>query len=144
MMWYLFLHCSESWKWKSFNCAWLFATPWTIQSLEFSRPEYWSGSPLPSAWYLPNPGIKPRSPTLQAVSLPDEPPGKPKNTGVSSLSLLQGIFPTQGLNWGLVHCKRILYQLSYQESHCSILFQFIPVVLVQSLSCAQLLRPHVL
>ena len=40
--------------------------------------------------------------------------GKPKNTGVGSLSLLQGIFLTQELNWGLLHCRRILYQLSYQ------------------------------
>ena len=44
---------------------------------------------------LPNPGIKPRSPTLQADSLPAEPQGKPKNTGMGSLSLLQQIFPTQ-------------------------------------------------
>ena len=43
---------------------------------------------------LPNPGIEPRSPELQADSLPAEPPGKPKNTGVGSLSLLQQIFPT--------------------------------------------------
>ena len=44
-----------------------------------------------------------------------EPQGKPKNTGVGSLSLLQGIFPTQKSNhglWGLLHCRRILYQLS--------------------------------
>ena len=47
---------------------------------------------------LPNPGIKPRSPTLQADILPAEPPGKPKNSGVGSLSLLQGTFPTQELN----------------------------------------------
>ena len=45
-----------------------------------------------------------------------EPPGKPKNTGVSSLSLLQGIFQTQELNQGLLHCRQILYQLSYQGS----------------------------
>ena len=48
-----------------------------------------------------------------------EPQGKPKNTGVGSLSLLQGIFPTQKLNhglWGLLHCRWILYQLSYQGS----------------------------
>ena len=37
-----------------------------------------------------------------------------QNTGVGSLSLLQGIFPTQELNWGLLHCRQILYQLSYQ------------------------------
>ena len=47
------------------------------QSMEFSRPEYWSGQPLPSPGDLPNPGIKPRSPALQEDSLPAEPPGKP-------------------------------------------------------------------
>ena len=58
---------------------------------------------------LPNPGIKPRSPALQADSLPSEPPGKPKNTGVGSLSLLQGIFLTQELNWGLMYYGWSLY-----------------------------------
>ena len=65
---------------------------------------------------LPNAGIKPRSPTLQADSLPAEPQGKPKNTGGCSLSLLQGIFLVQELNHGLLHCRLILYQLSYQGS----------------------------
>jgi len=65
---------------------------------------------------LPNPGIKPWSPALQVDSLPTEPPRKPKNTGVGSLSLLQEIFPTQELNWGLLYCGQILYQLSYQGS----------------------------
>ena len=49
--------------------------------------------------------------------------GKPKNTGVGSLSLLQQIFPTQELNRGLWHCRRILYQLSYQGSHDALLLQ---------------------
>ena len=57
-----------------------------------------------------------RCPTLQADSLPAEPQGKPKNTGVGSLSLLEGIFPTQELNRGLLHCRQILYQMSYQGS----------------------------
>ena len=61
---------------KSHSCVWLFATPWTVQSMEFSRPEYWSGS----------------------------------------FSLLQGIFPTQGSNLGLLHCRWILYQLSHKGS----------------------------
>ena len=61
-----------------------------------------------------HPGIEPRSPTLQADSLPAEPQGKPKNTGVGSLSLLQQIFLIQELNRGLLHCRQILYQLSYQ------------------------------
>ena len=56
------------------------------------------------------------SPTLQADSLPSEPPGKPKNTGVGSLSLLQRIFLTQESNCGLLHCRQNLFQLSYQGS----------------------------
>ena len=51
---------------------------------------------------------------MQTDSLPSEPPGKPKNSGVGSLSLLQGIFLTPELNQGLLHCRWILYQLSYQ------------------------------
>src|SRR5574337_1118862 len=93
-------------------------TPWTIQSMEFSRPEYWSGYPFPSPGDLPNPGIEPRSSTLQADCLPAEPQGKPKNTGVGSLSFLQWIFPTQEWNQGLLHCRRILYQPSYKGSPC--------------------------
>ena len=61
-------------------------------------------------------GIEPRYPTLQVDSLPSEPPGKPMNTGVGSLFLLQGIFPTQESNQGLLHCRQILSQLSYQGS----------------------------
>ena len=53
---------------------------------------------------------------LWVNSLPAEPQGKPKNIGVGSLSPLQGIFPTQELNWGLLHCRRTLYQLSYEGS----------------------------
>ena len=52
---------------------------------------------------------------MQADSLPDEPQVKSKNTGVGSLSLLQGIFPTQESNWGLLYYRWILYQLSYQS-----------------------------
>ena len=51
----------------------------TVLALEFSRPEYWSGEPFPSPGHLPNPGIKPRSPVLQADSLPAEPQGKLQN-----------------------------------------------------------------
>ena len=60
------------------------------------------------------PRIKPRSPALQADSLPAEPQGKHKNTGVGCLSLLQRIFPTQESNQDLLRCKRILFQLSYE------------------------------
>ena len=78
------------------------------------------GSSLPRD--LSNPGIEPRSPALQMDSLPSEPPGKPKNTGVGSLFLLQGIFPTQESNWGLLHCRQILYlHLRYTlATRCSV------------------------
>jgi len=66
--------------------------------MEFSGPEYWSRQPFPSQGDLPNPGIKARSPALQVNSLSAEPQGKPENTGVGSLSLLQQIFPTQESN----------------------------------------------
>ena len=60
--------------------------------------------------------MEPRSPALQADSLPAEPQGKSKNTGIGRLSLLQLIFLTQESNQGLLHCRWILYQLSYEGS----------------------------
>ena len=92
--------------------------------MEFSRPEYWSREPFPSPGDLPKPGIEPRSSILQADSLPAEPQGKPKNSRVGGLSLLQWIFPTQELNRGLLHCRWILYQLSYEESPNNPFFKF--------------------
>ena len=61
----------------------LFATPWTVAhqaplSIEFSRQEYWSGLPFLPLGDIPDPGIEPRSPTLQSDTLPSEPPGKEK------------------------------------------------------------------
>ena len=99
----------------------VFATPWTIAiqfplSMEFSRQEYWSGLPFPSPGNLSKPGIKPRSPTVWVDSLPAEPQGKPKKTGVGSLSLLQRIFLTQQSNRGLLLCRWLLFQPSYQRS----------------------------
>ena len=67
------MRITHQWTWKSLSCVQLFATPWTIQSMELSRPEY-------------------------------------------CLSFLQGIFPTQGSNPGLLHCRWILYQLSQKGS----------------------------
>ena len=97
----VYIKKQRKWKWKSLSRVWLFMTPWTIEFMEFSRPEYWSGLPFPSSGDLPNPGMEPRSPALQADSLPAETQGKPKNTGVSipsSISLLQQIFPAQESN----------------------------------------------
>ena len=73
-------------KVKSLSRVQLFATPWTVAyqaplSLGFSRQEYSSGFPFPSPGDLPNPGIEPGSPTLQADALSSEPPGKPHING---------------------------------------------------------------
>ena len=162
-----------------------------MQSMEFSRPEYWSGELFPSPGGLPNSGIELRSLTLQVDSLPAEKQGKPQilewvaypfsrgpsqprnqtgvswvaggypycgilfslikewdsdscynmseicsvlsdslqphglyspwnspgqNTGVGSLFLLQGIFPTQGSNPGLPHGRQILYQMNHSKA----------------------------
>ena len=71
-------------KVKSLSCVRLFAIPWTVVyqaslSMGFSRQEYWSGLPFPSPGDIPDPGIEPRSPALQADALPSEPQGKPRN-----------------------------------------------------------------
>ena len=69
---------------KSVSCSVMSnsVSPWTVAcqaplSMESSRQEYWSRLPFPSPEDLPDPEIKPRSPTLQADSLPSKSPGKP-------------------------------------------------------------------
>ena len=66
------------------------ATPWTVAykappSSGFSRQEYWSQLPFPSPGDLPEPGIEPGSPVLQADALPSEPPGKPLGLGLKDI-----------------------------------------------------------
>ena len=109
-------------KWRSLSCVWLFATPWTIQSMEFSKPEHWSGysERNTGAFLFSRGSSQPRDqtqvPRIADGFLPTEPQRKPKNIGVGSLSLLQRIFLIQESNWSLLHCRQILYQLSYQGS----------------------------
>ena len=85
----------------------LFATPWTVAhqappSMGFSRQEYWSGLPFPFPEDLPDPGIKPRSPALQADALTSEPPGKPfviskgDKNGTWKVVSFQYVFPMRG------------------------------------------------
>ena len=111
-------------------------------SMRFSRQECWSGWPCLPPGDLPDPEIEPTSlvsPAWAGRSLPLVSPGKPqharltcllphsagrhsswdspgKNPGMGCHSLLQGIFPTQGLNLYLLHCRQILYRLSHQEA----------------------------
>ena len=72
--------------------------------LEWVAFPFFRGSSQPRDWTLP----------LQVESLPAEPQGKAKNTGMGTLSVLQQIFLTQEFNWDLLHCRRILYPLSSQ------------------------------
>ena len=145
------------WCIEALSCVRLFETPWTAAhqaplSMEFFRQEYQSVLPFPSPVDLPDPGIEPMSPAMQADSLLSKPPGKAyrrivlscamltcsavsdsfqphglqptrvlcpwnspgKNPGVDCYSLLQRIFPTQGSNPGLLHCRWILYQLIHK------------------------------
>ena len=85
----------------------------SLQSMEFSRPEYWSLSLLQGIFPTQelNSGLPHCRTILYQLSHEVSPP---KNTGVSSLSLLQGFFLTQEFNWGLLHHRWILYELSYQ------------------------------
>ena len=107
-------------------CKPMDCSPHAPLSMEFSRQEYWSGGPWSgrSPWDLPHPGIKPMSlvslshsvvsNSLQLHGLHSPGNSSGQNTGVDSLSLLQGIFPTQGSNPGLPNCRQILYQLSHK------------------------------
>ena len=106
---------SESVKVKSLSRVWLFVTPRAIQSMEFSRAEYWSGYLSLLQGIFPtqgsNPGLLHCRWILYQLSHRWS-PGILK----CSLSLLQRIFLTQELNWSLLRCRQILYQLSSQGS----------------------------
>ena len=76
-------------KVKLLSRVWLFVTPWTVAyqaplSMGFSRQEYWSALPFPSPGDLPNPGIEPGSPALEADALTSKPPGGLKRSLISS------------------------------------------------------------
>ena len=120
----------------------LFVTSWTVARqaplfMGFSRQEYWSGLPFPPPGGLPNTGIEPGSPAVQADALQSEPPGKevaqscpplcdPMDYTVRGVLqartlqwqpfLLPRVFPTQGLSPGLPLGKQILHQLSHERS----------------------------
>ena len=103
----------------------------------FSRPEYWSGEPFPFAGDLPDPGVEPRSPSLQVDSFLAEPLEKPKNTGVGSLSLFQQIFQPRNrtgvsciaggffTNWAIREASFPCLALSSFESHIFHYFKLI-------------------
>ena len=83
---------------------------YTVHGILQARIPEWVAFPVSRVSSQPR--DRTRSPALQADSSPAEALGEPKNTGVGSLSLLQGIFLTQESNRGLLLCRQILYQLS--------------------------------
>ena len=107
------MHESEKWKWSRSVNVRLFMTPWTAAhqappSMRFSRQECWSGVPLASP-YTPSVMSDSLQPCgLQPTRLlpPWDSPGE--NSGVGCHFLLQEIFPTQGSNPGLPHCREVL------------------------------------
>ena len=102
----------------------LFVNPWTVAyqaapSMGFSRQESWSGVPFPSPGDLPNPGIEPRSPALQADTLPSEPPGKPSRQDFFFLNFkLEYIVDLQCCVRFRCTAKRFSHQFSSVAQSC--------------------------
>ena len=90
----------------------------------------WSGQLFPSPGDLPNPGFEPRSPALQADSLPAEPPQKTQKYWNGQPIPSPGIFPTQKLNWHFLLHRHILYQLGSQGSPSSYILKLIKILLL--------------
>ena len=111
------------------SCICFFETPWTIALqiplfIEFSRQEYWSGLPFPVLGNLPNPGIEPRSPALQADSLLSDPLGKP----LSDLYLI--IIQEWKWSWPAwagrsIHKVRFFFPQCHAQRHIPLLHHFI-------------------
>ena len=113
----------NEWKWRSLSRVWLFVTPWTIQSMEFSRPEYCSGEPFPSPGDLPNPRIKPRDQTqvswLQVKSLTAKPQWSPRILETVAYPFSSG--SSQPRSWTSVShiAGRFFTNWAMREARCS-------------------------
>ena len=107
-------------------------TPWTVAhqappSMGFSRQEYWNGLPFPSPGDLPDPGIKPRSPALQADALTSEPPGKPLSLPYANWASQEGClfhlrFSFQSSDFLLFHFCGLFLSLSFSHHRFRLLF----------------------
>ena len=93
----------------------------------FSRQEYWNGLPFPSPGDLPDPGIKPRSPALQADALTSEPPGKPLSLPYANWASQEGClfhlrFSFQSSDFLLFHFCGLFLSLSFSHHRFRLLF----------------------
>ena len=109
-----------------FSCVQLFVTLWTVAcqaplSMGFSRQEYWSGLPFPSPGDLPDPGIEPRSPALQADALTSEPRGKPFHSFMKApYNYCISIYFSFYFCWYLLYVFRYLHVSRIHASKCYI------------------------
>ena len=158
---------------KSLSYVQFFVIPWTVAnqtslSTGSSRQEYWNGLPFPSPEDLPNPGIEPRSPTLQADSFPSEPSGKLTYNGESLtfqipiflilnstiFNLCEEIHIFFGLpkqNSFLNHCqvqkdrnreKKTTHWELYEEPSVNILIHYLPVCSTCIFNTAKRFSPY--
>ena len=120
------------WKWKCqlLSHVWLSVTPWTVAhqaplSMGFSRQEYWSGLPFLPPEDLFNPGIEPASPSLQADSLPSEPPGK---AIYKYICFMFHVWSFNSLRFFSSFVSLVLlFLLSMLKSLCTFMFRFLVV-----------------
>ena len=133
----------RKWKWKLLSHAGLFVTPWTntVHGILQARILEWVAFPFSRR------SSQPRDQTQASLIagrfFTSWATVKPKNTGVCSLSLLQRIPPTQESNWDFLHCRQILYQLSYAGSCTELLGkpQFYFPIILQRVSVLPCLLP---
>ena len=91
-----------------------------LQSIGVSRQEYWNELPFLSPGDLSNLGIEPRSPALQADSLPTKPPGKPKNTGRKAMTNLDSILKSRDMTLPRKVCivKAMVFSVVMYRCEC--------------------------
>ena len=138
-------------KWKSLSCVRLSVIPWTVAcqaplSMELSRQESWSEVVVPSPGDLPDPGIRTQVSRTAGEFFTIWATREAQEYWSGSPSGLQGIFPNQRLNRGLLHCRRILYQRSHTPFNslkflCSLMLPGLCTHQVHTGACAPL-GPH--
>ena len=129
----------RKWKWKSLSHVWLFATPWSTQSMEFSRILEWVAFPFARGWIFPTQASNPGLPHCRPDSLPAEPQGKPfipyssetvifKISKLTCTSILYGIFPSLPTvpNYAknrrkqeeTIHVIHVGWEISWESKNC--------------------------
>ena len=106
----------RKWKWKLLSRVRLFETPWTIQSMEFSRQNTEVGSHFLLQGIFPTQEWNPGLPYCRQILYQLSHKGIPRILEWVAYPFSSGSSQPRKLNWGLLHCRQILYQLSYQRS----------------------------